>query len=141
MSSKSELLRDFEDTWDALWHRPGQAPSVIANRYTPDFKIHVNSLPNPLGAEAFTRFVLGWQKAFPDGRMELLDVIDKDNKVWCYWISTGTHSDVYLEVPATHRKVAYQGVDIYRYEGGKAAECWAFPDVLTLLRQLGAIPQ
>jgi steroid delta-isomerase-like uncharacterized protein len=136
----SQLARDFEDTWDGVWHRIGEAPSVIAARYSPKFQIHISSLPNPMGAQEFAQFVLGWQKAFPDGRMEILDMIHQEDKLWCYWVSTGTHSDVYLGIPATHRQVAYKGVDIYRYDSGKIAECWAVPDVFALLRQLGAIP-
>jgi predicted ester cyclase len=132
---------DFRRVWDGVWHLPGQHDATMRERYSPDFRIHISSLPDPIGREAFIGFVGGWHKAFPDGRMEILDIIHREDKLWCYWISTGTHSAEYLGIPATGKKVAYQGVDIYRFNGDKVAECWAVPDVLTLLRQLGVIPE
>ena len=136
----NRFLLDFEDIWDGVWHRRGQAAPTIARHYTRDFVIHISSLPNPLGAQAFTEMVLNWQKAFPDGRMEILDLISRGEKLWCYWISKGTHTDSYLGVPATGKQVAYFGVDIYRFSEDRIAECWAVPDVFSLLRQLGALP-
>lgn len=136
----NRFVPHFEDIWESVWHRRGEAALTIANYYAPDFSIHISSLPNPLTAREFSEMVLNWQQAFPDGRMDILDLISRDEKLWCYWVSRGTHSRNYLGVPATGRQVAYYGVDIYRFSEGRIAECWAVPDVFSLLRQLGAIP-
>jgi predicted ester cyclase len=126
----------FQEIWDGVWHSPGAA-SVIAESYTDDFRMHISSLAEPIDRTAFVSFVAGWQRAFPNGRMEIIDRIADGDRVWCYWLSTGTHRAEYLGIPETGRQVAYAGVDIYRFEGTRIAECWAVPDVLTLLRQLG----
>ena len=132
---------DFDRIWDGVWHQPRETRRVITEYFTDDFLMHISSLPAPVTKPDWIQFVAGWQKAFPDGRMEILDTIADAERLWCYWVSRGTHSDTYLGIPATGRKVEYKGVDIYRFEQGKIAECWAVPDVLALLRQLGAIPQ
>ena len=137
----AEEQADFERIWDGVWHRPRETRRVITEWYTDDFLMHISSLPAPVNKPDWIEFVSGWQKAFPDGRMEILDMIADQERLWCYWVSTGTHSDVYLGVAPTGKKVEYKGVDIYRFADGKIAECWAVPDVLSLLRQLGAIPQ
>lgn len=132
----------FQEIWDGTWHKPEETAKVIAQSYTDDFAMHISSLPEPINKSTFSQFAAGWQKAFPDGRMEIDDLIADGSKVWCYWTSTGTHSDVYLGIPSTGRQVNYKGVDIWRFtEDGKVAETWAVPDVLSLLRQLGAIQQ
>jgi steroid delta-isomerase-like uncharacterized protein len=128
----------FHEIWDGVWHSP-RAASVIAESYTDDFLLHISSLPEPIDRAAFASFAEGWQRAFQEGRMEILDLIASGDRVWCYWLSTGIHRAEYLGIPATGRQVAYAGVDIYRFEGTRIAECWAVPDVLTLLRQLGVV--
>jgi len=132
----------FKEIWDKVWHQPKETHKVITESFTDDFVMHISSLAEPLNKSSFIQFVPGWQKAFPDGRMEIEDIIAAGDKVWCYWISTGTHSDAYLGVPATGKQVNYKGVDIWRFtDDGKVAECWTVPDVLSLLRQLGVIPE
>jgi steroid delta-isomerase-like uncharacterized protein len=134
-----ELKSSFLGIWDGVWHSR-ESSKWIQESYTDDFQIHISSLPDPVDRSNWIQFVAGWQRAYPDGRMEIEDIIAEGDRLWCYWISTGTHSAEYLGIPATGRKVAYRGVDIYRFRDGKIAECWAVPDVLTLLRQLGVIP-
>ena len=135
MDPKTEA---FTRIWDGVWHS-GDATPVITQWYTDDHTMHISSLPAPIDKATFIGFVAGWHRAFPDGRMDINDLVADGDTCWCYWTSTGTHSAEYLGVPATGRRVAYQGVDIWRFVDGKVAECWAVPDVLTLLRQLGAI--
>lgn len=130
----------FYQIWDGVWHKPQETPKVITESYTDDFAMHISSLAKPIDKPTFIQFVVGWQKAFPDGHMEIKDIIADKDKIWCYWTSTGLHLDTYLGVPATGKQVNYQGVDIWRFTAdGKVAEIWAVPDVLSLLRQLGVI--
>ncbi len=135
------LEATFRRIWDGVWHDRAATRQVIASAYAGDFRQHISSLPEAVDRARWVEFVAGWQQAYPDGRMEIDDLVADGDKVWCYWTSTGTHSAPYLGVPATGRRVCYQGVDIWRFTAdGKVAETWAVPDVLTLLRQLGAIP-
>jgi steroid delta-isomerase-like uncharacterized protein len=129
----------FCELWDRVWHKPDETARVIAAAYTDDFLQHISSLPSPIQKTDWISFVVNWQAAFPDGRMVISDLVSADDKVWCYWTSSGTHSREYLGVRATGRHVHYRGTDIYRFTEDKIAECWSVPDVLTLLRQLGAL--
>ncbi|MGO8673905.1 MAG: hypothetical protein ACLQVD_21420, partial [Capsulimonadaceae bacterium] len=61
---------EFRRIWDGVWHSTEYA-SVIGETYAGGFQMHISSLPNPIDKETLTKFVAGWQKAFPDGRMEI----------------------------------------------------------------------
>ena len=79
--------------------------------------------------------------AFPDLRMTVNDLmIDGDRAVW-RWTFSATHRGEFAGVPATGRHVEYDGVSIERVRDGRIAERWDFPDLLTALTQIGAIPE
>lgn len=138
--TEEENITTFCRIFDEIWHQPEKTVEVISSTFTDDYLLHISSLAEPLTKEAFTVFVPQWQKAFPDGRMDVLDISVTGNKVWCYWKSVGTHSADYLGICATGRYVNYKGVDIWKFtDDGHVIESWAIPDVLSLLRQLGVI--
>jgi predicted ester cyclase len=128
----------FRSVWDQVWHSPDYE-RTLTERFTEDFRMHISSLPEPIARDAWIGFVGGWQRAFPDGRMDIQDLVITHDRLWVYWISSGTHSGEYLGVPASGERVKYWGMEIYRYSGDKIAECTAIPDALSLFRQLGAI--
>jgi steroid delta-isomerase-like uncharacterized protein len=137
----ADLTQTFEPLWDALWHARGRTRGVVRSAFATDFVQRISSLADPIPREDWIGFVESWQRAFPDGRMEIDDLAVRGDSVWCRWTSTGTHAEEYLGIPATQVKVKYQGVDVWRFApDGKVADCWAVPDVLTLLRQLKALP-
>jgi predicted ester cyclase len=59
--------------------------------------------------------------------------------------STGTHTgEIRLPwgtIPPTGRRVSWQSVRIYRVANGKIAEHWAVRDDLTMLMQIGVLPE
>lgn len=134
----NDLKATFERIWDGVWHSP-DAAQVIAENLTDDFQMYIAPRPQPLDKAAFTGMVAEWQQAFPDGRMEILDSAAQGDRAWVYWVSTGTHSDTYLGIPATGKKVEYKGASVLRLENGKVAQYWDVPDALSLLTQLGGI--
>ncbi|MFB3787641.1 MAG: ester cyclase [bacterium] len=131
----------FQALFDGVWHDRERSARTIESCFTEDYHFHVSPLTEPVSRSGFAEMVVRWQNAFPDGRMNILDLSGEGDKVWCYWESVGTHSGEYLGIPQTGRYVRYLGVDIWRFtESGQVAESWAVPDVFSLLRQLGAIP-
>jgi predicted ester cyclase len=55
--------------------------------------------------------------------------------------AAATHTGDFNGIPATDNKVAWTEIHIYRMENGKIAEMWSEVDLLSLLVQLGAIPE
>lgn len=89
-------------------------------------------------ARAAKRWVSPFQSAFPDFRMELVDLIAEGDTVVGHFRCSGTHRGEWLGVPATGRR--FEAVDeiyIFKVRGGKLVSGLGVEDNLTRLRQLG----
>jgi predicted ester cyclase len=88
------------------------------------------------------RWIGPFREAFPDFRMEVVDVIAEGDKVVGVFKCSGTHEGEWQGRPATGRR--FEGIDeiyIFRVEHGKLASTLAIlEDNLTRLRQLGLEP-
>jgi predicted ester cyclase len=96
-------------------------------------------LPGTLeGAKQLHRLILA---AFPDLRMTIQDMAADGDKVWTRKTATGTHQGELLGIPATGKRVAWKVIDVVTYKDGKVIEHWVVADTLSLMQQLGAVPQ
>jgi predicted ester cyclase len=89
-------------------------------------------------AAAAKRWVSPFQSAFPDFRMEVVDLIAEDETVVGHFRCSGTHRGEWLGVPATGRR--FENVDeiyIFKLRDGKLVSGLGVEDNLTRLRQLG----
>jgi predicted ester cyclase len=75
--------------------------------------------------------------AFPDLTISIEDQLADGDKVVARVTLRGTHRGDFLGIAPTHRRVAYEAIDISRFADGKLVEHWGIPDYLTLLQQLG----
>ena len=71
----------------------------------------------------------------------LEEVIAEGDRVVVRWTGSGTHVGEFMGIPPTGRSFTIAGIDIHRIEGGRMAEHWHVVDQLSLLQQLGLIPQ
>jgi len=78
--------------------------------------------------------------AYPDIRITIDDMIAAEDKVVVRWSSIGTHQGVMQGVAPTNRKVAANGIAIYRLADGTVVEEWMNTDQLGILKQLGVVP-
>ena len=69
------------------------------------------------------------------------DVIAEDDKVVVRWTNAGTHVAEFAGIPATGRSFTIAGIDIYRVANGSICEHWHVIDQLSLLGQLGLLPE
>ena len=56
-------------------------------------------------------------------------------------IHHGRHVGELMGIPPTNREVAYDYVHIVRFRAGKGVEHWGVRDDMTLMRQLGVLPE
>ncbi len=75
---------------------------------------------------------------FPDQQVELHHVFGQGDLVATHWTVTGTHKGEFFGIPATDRKVAVEGMNVYRVVDGKVTDVWTQFDGLGLMEQLGA---
>ena len=106
---------------DLVWHEPDQ-----------DIQ----------GLEEAKQFVSMYKTAFPDLSATIEDAIAEGDKVVTRWRIRGTHQGEIEEFgPPTGRQVEIKGITIHRIEGGKIVEEWERYDNLSVMQQLGLVPE
>ena len=93
------------------------------------------------GVDALKGFVAGYRRAFPDAQSRVEDQVAEGDRVVTRWRARGTHRGELGPIAATDRPFEMDGVTIERIDGGRIAEVWVARDELSLLRQLGVLPE
>lgn len=80
--------------------------------------------------------------AFPDFKLELLDVVSEGDLAAVRWRARGTFSGPgsFMGLEPTGRRIDVEGTDMIWVRDGKVQRIEAFMDGLTLARQMGALP-
>jgi predicted ester cyclase len=89
-------------------------------------------------ADAARRWIGPFREAFPDFRMEIVDLIAEDDKVVAHFKCSGTHRGKWRGRAPTGKR--FEGVDeiyIFRVEGGRLRGAVAVEDNLDRMKQLG----
>jgi predicted ester cyclase len=80
--------------------------------------------------------------AMPDWHVSEDYVVAEGDKVASRGTITGTHLGPFLGAPPTGKKVSWTGIIIYRInDEGKIVERWQDFDALSMLTQMGVVPQ
>ena len=132
--NRALIKRFYDEGWNA------NNLDVYDELVTDDFVDH-QAIPGlPPGREGFKGLNVMFRSAFPDGWVEISNVVAADDKVGCRWTSTGTQTGELFGIPATGNKVEVTATVFYRVENGRLAEGWINRDDVGLMRQLGVIP-
>jgi steroid delta-isomerase-like uncharacterized protein len=115
-----DILEEVYDT-DLVWHEPDQ-----------DIQ----------GIEEARQFGSMYLSAFPDLQATVEDVIAEGDKVVTRWTIRGTHQEEIEEFgPPTGKQIEIKGITIHRIEDGKIVEEWTRYDNLSIMQQLGLVPE
>ena len=134
MSEENKALA--RHSWESV-----ENPDSLEEVYTPDVVWH-----NPEGdiqsIEQAKQFVAMFKTAFPDMSATVEDVVAEGDKVVTRVTIRGTHQGEVEEFgPPTGRQVETQGITIHRIDGGKIVEEWNSWDNMSLMQQLGLVPE
>jgi predicted ester cyclase len=81
------------------------------------------------------------REAFPDFHIEIEDMLVDGDKVVVRQTHTGTHRGTFAGVEPEGRRIETTQISILRLTDGKISEVWVNLDQLTMLRQIGALPE
>ncbi len=94
------------------------------------------------GLEEAKQFLGVYKTAFPDLHATVEDVIAEGDKAVTRWTIRGTHQGEIEEFgPPTGKQIEVEGITIHRIEDGKIAEEWERYDNLSIMQQLGLVPE
>ncbi|KAG0263564.1 hypothetical protein BGZ95_003778 [Linnemannia exigua] len=107
----------------------------------PDAVFHVPGNPEPMLGPAGYLAIIGMMRGgFPDIQWTLEEMVAEGDRVAARFIMNGTHQGTFFGVPPTGKKISVQAMNMYRLSNGMFIEEHGQPDMLGLLKQIGAIP-
>jgi len=127
------------------WHNEGvnrQNADLALELCAEDFRFHFAFVtPDyPAGAAALRHWAAATFDFFPDFHVAIDDVVSDGDKVAFRCSISATHGGEIFGVAPTGKKLAWDGMGIFRVEDGKLAEFWWMPDLFSLMDQLGLVP-
>lgn len=105
-----------------------------------NYSLHFSGMPPMDWNTNKEQFLVPFNKAFPDLRRNIVDMVAEDDKVAVSINVTGTYKGEFQGIPATGKQVSFTAMDILTIIDGKITEEWATADMMGLMQQIGAIP-
>lgn len=93
------------------------------------------------GRDGFISGIAVLRKAFPDMKVEVLEMISQGDSTVLRYRMTGTHKGKLLGLRATQKKISVTGIEIWKFKGAKAVEHHGNFDALGMLQQLKVVPE
>ncbi len=115
----------------------------VIDELSADGFVNHDPLAGEQDKEAGKQQIAAYRAAFPDIHITIEDVFEAGDKVCMRWTGEGTFENEFMGLQPTGQKGdPVKGISIDRYDAdGKVAESWNQWDTLTLLRNVGAIPE
>ena len=137
MSEENKALA--RDSWERIVNQ--RDLDAIEETYAPDFVWHEPD-QDIRGYEQGRQFASTFFDAFPDINITVEDAIAEGDQVATRYTIRGTHRGETEEFgPPTERQMEIEGITIHRIEGGKIVEEWERYDNLSVMQQLGLVPE
>jgi predicted ester cyclase len=102
-----------------------------------DYQLH----PEEVGPDGLKEMVQGYRDALGGLRVTVDQQFTAGDYVATRFTITGTHDGDLMGTPPTGRDVSFTGITISRCEHGRIAEEWEVADTVSLLGQIGALPE
>src|SRR5829696_360942 len=113
---------------------------VLDDLVSPEYVLHGAPPGTPQGPDAIRATVRAFRTAFPDLRIELLELVAEGDKVSARSVMRGTHDGPLFGIPPTHKTVEVDGLTMVTVRDGRVQESWVKNDTLQLFQQLGVSP-
>jgi steroid delta-isomerase-like uncharacterized protein len=96
------------------------------------------------GVDGFRRFTRDFLIAFPDNQVEILNMVAGENEVAIEQVFHGTNTGPFItpaaDLPPTGYTVHHRGTAIFTLRDGKIRSHRLYYDAISLMQQLGLIP-
>ena len=93
------------------------------------------------GREGLKQVISAFRAAFPDLHWVIEEMVGEGDKIFSRFTWQGTHRGEFFGVLATGKQVTVKGMVVDRLVAGKMAESRIQMDGLSMMRQLGVIPE
>lgn len=123
---------------DDIWNRGDLA--AVDEVMAADARYHGPHMPDGVGGRDDWRQAIGtYRAAFPDSHVTFEEMIATGDTVVGRWHASGTHRGGLPGIAPTRKRIAIDGITIYRIGGGRIVEAWEQLDLLGMWQQLGVV--
>ncbi|MEW5812763.1 MAG: ester cyclase [Actinomycetota bacterium] len=129
MSTRAELEALYSSYLDAC---NAHDLARMSTFYSPDIKVNDAPMQHDAVAAQFAPIFA----AFPDWHWTVRNLAIDGDLISLHFTVTGTHRGTYLDLPATHRRVAITQFTLYRVTDGLFADVWDLADMAAIPGQL-----
>lgn len=139
MTDNASIARDTYDAWNERDFDRFAEPMRDAKLIVMGTGEHFD------GLEGALRFAHSWADGFPDGRIEVENLVDAGDQIIVEFTGRGTHAGTLAtsagEIPATGRPVELHICDVWRFADGRVESVHTYFDTGSLMAQLGLMPE
>jgi steroid delta-isomerase-like uncharacterized protein len=132
------LMRWMYEESNNIKGNAAKIPAMVRKFMAPQSVYH--GATGDMNFEQYKEYIAALCNAFPDMNWTVEDMFGVEDKVVTRYTISGTHNGPFMGIPATGKRFFIRSASIARFAGGKAAEGWGFPDMFSLMQQLGVIP-
>jgi len=135
---KKELHYQWFEEFNAIKGDLSKLNAWADKTFAPGITFHSPSYGD-MNFEQVKQFYTGLVSAF-NPIVTVKHIIIEGDMVVAHFNWSGTHQGMFMDIPATGKKVDVGMVLIVKMSGGKSEEVWSYQDAIGLMRQIGAIP-
>lgn len=114
---------------------------VIDEIVAPDVVTHGFFGMDATDREGYKAFFENFGTAFGDQEFVIERLVAEEDLLVVHFSISAVHRGEILGIEPTGAELSWTGTAIDRYEGDRIVEAWLYPDYLTILDQLGVLPE
>ena len=135
MSEENKAL--FREFIDGMNSRDiGFIDRVVA----PDFLDHNKPPGQAEGVQGMKDAMATFFQGFPDLKLTVNQLVAEGDIVAACMTTEGTQTGVFMGIPASDKKISITEMHMVRVADGKVVEHWGLADAMTMMQQLGVMP-
>lgn len=140
MSTSPEEAKEIIRRWNEEGWSGGKY-DLAYEIISPDMTVHgAGGQTVGMGPDGLIDLIRTWRTAFPDGRMEIDELIVEGDTVAIRNSWYGTHEAEFYGVPPSGKSVAVTSIGLDRVRDGLVTEGWGELDMVGMMQQMGALP-
>ncbi len=116
----------------------GSQFELVKKLWAPDMVWHGGSLGDIKGLAAYQKTLeASVTGSFTGMHLNIKDIVASGDRVVVYFQNSGKNIGPFMGFNAANKQAAWDGMGIYRINGGQIAEAWFSEDLLAMYQQLG----
>lgn len=137
--TSTDVARLVEE-WALTWSSP-HAQEKFASLFTDDCVYEDLAMGiTAHGKAELVRLYTAAHNAFPDYKVEVTAQFIAGDQGSAEWVMSGTHTGDLPGLPATHKYASVRAASIFELRGDKVSRWSDYFDMVTVLKQVGAMP-